>query len=424
MTGTLNASFPVKLGFLFDPHRYKVCYGGRGAGRSWSFARALLIRGISEPLRVLCCREIQKSIKDSVHKLLCDQIEALGLQAYYDPLETVIRSRNGGEFLFSGLSTLTAQSLKSFEGIDVAWAEEASNISKKSWDLLIPTIRKPDSEIWISYNPELETDSTHSRFVINPPPNCVSVHMTYADNPWFPAVLEQERLHCQATSPEDYDNIWLGQCRAAVSGAIYASEVSAAATAGRICNLPYDPGLKVHAHWDMGFGDNMAVIMAQRVRSEIRVIDYLQVRQKRTDEVVAMLQQKMYNWGYDFLPHDGFHTTRGTGMSDKDVLTRMGRKVKQTPNIPKEDGIRNARNTFHQVYFDKAKTGLLLECLKRYRRAETKHGGDGSPVHDEWSDGSDSFRYMCLNLQAMSNEDEAYTPVFESFSPLSNSMGY
>lgn len=419
------AEYPDKLQFLFRPHRYKVAYGGRGSGKSWNFARALLQQGVAKKLRILCTREVQNSIKDSVHKLLSDSIEAMGYESLYTVQETVIRGNNGTEFLFSGLSKQTATSIKSFEGVDIAWLEEAQAITKRSYDILIPTIRKEGSEIWISFNPELESDETYKRFVTHPPPDCASVFMNFHDNPWFGDVLEQERIHCQATeASEDYNNIWLGQPRSAVTGAIYANEVAQAVMAGRICNLPYDPGLKVHVSMDMGFGDNMVAIFSQRLRSEIRVIDYIQVRQKRTDEVGAMIRSKLYNFGAVFLPHDGFHTTRGTGLSDSDILKKMGFKIAQTPNIPREDGIRNARNIFNRCYFDRNTTVDLLECLKRYRRAETKNGGDGNPVHDEYSDGADAFRYMALNLEKMTNEDDrAQAPKWETFSPVGN-MGY
>ncbi len=156
---TASAEFPEKLGFLFYPERYKIAYGGRGSGKSWSFARALLIQGLQSPLRVLCTREIQKSIKDSVHKLLSDQIQLLGLGTLYDVLETTIRSKtNATEFMFSGLSTHTVESIKSFEGCDICWIEEAQTVVKRSWDILTPTIRKDNSEIWVSFNPDLETD--------------------------------------------------------------------------------------------------------------------------------------------------------------------------------------------------------------------------------------------------------------------------
>ena len=148
----IEARFPPKLEFLFHPKRNKVAYGGRGGAKSWGFARALLIMAAQRPLRILCTREVQKSIKDSVHKLLSDQIEALGLGAVYQVLATEIRGINGSEFLFSGLADQTVESIKSFEGVDIVWLEEARAVTRRSLRILIPTIRKDGSEIWFSFN--------------------------------------------------------------------------------------------------------------------------------------------------------------------------------------------------------------------------------------------------------------------------------
>jgi len=149
----MNVEFPEKLKFLFQPKRYKIAKGGRGSGKSWSFARALLIQGAEKKLRILCTREVQKSIKDSVHKLLADQIQSLGFGGFYEVLENEIRGKNGTVFTFAGLATHTIESIKSYEGVDRVWVEEGQVVRKRSWDVLIPTIRKPDSEIWVSYNP-------------------------------------------------------------------------------------------------------------------------------------------------------------------------------------------------------------------------------------------------------------------------------
>ena len=175
--------FPRKLQFLFEPHRYKCAYGGRGGAKSWGFARALLIQGAEKPLRILCTREVQKSIKDSVHSLLTDQIQAMGLGGHYQVLDNEIRGKNGTLILFAGLASHTVESIKSFEGLDRVWCEEARSISEKSWRVLIPTIRKPESEIWISFNAELDDDPAYIRFVANQPPDCVTVKINYEDNP-------------------------------------------------------------------------------------------------------------------------------------------------------------------------------------------------------------------------------------------------
>ena len=224
-----EAWFPEKLKFLFEPHRYKVVRGGRGSGKSWGFARALLIRCSQTPTRVLCTREVQKSIQQSVYQLLKDQVDALGLSHFFEVLGHEIRGSNGSSIYFSGLSNQTTDGLKSFEGVDICWCEEAHSITAESWKKLIPTIRKDESEIWVTFNPELDSDETYRRFVAEQPPDCVSIVMNHSDNRKFPEVLEKERLHAQATmKPEEYAHIWEGQCKPAVEGAIYFDQMAVA----------------------------------------------------------------------------------------------------------------------------------------------------------------------------------------------------
>jgi phage terminase large subunit len=194
-----KAEFPDKLRVLFEPARYKVLFGGRGGAKSWGIARALLVIGAQKPTRILCAREIQKSITESVHQLLADQIKALGLEGFYEVLNTEIRGKNGTLFMFAGLKH-NIQNIKSKEGVDVVWCEEAATVSKASWETLIPTIRKEGSEIWVSFNPELDTDETYKRFVLNPPPGAKVVKVNWSDNPWFPDVLAAERDHLKATT--------------------------------------------------------------------------------------------------------------------------------------------------------------------------------------------------------------------------------
>lgn len=401
-----EATFPEKLKPLFQPHRYKVAYGGRGGAKSWGFARALLIKAAEKPLRILCTREIQKSIKDSVHKLLGDQVQALGLGQFYEVQSAVIKGANGSEFLFAGLSDLTAESIKSFEGVDIVWCEEAQAISKRSWDILIPTIRKDGSEIWASLNPELDTDETWTRFVLNPPPDAVVIPINYPDNPWFPEVLEKERQHAERTMPKaDYDNIWEGKCRPAVIGAIYAEEVAQLQEQRRFSDVAYDPSLKVHVVWDLGWNDAMSLILVQKHLSTLRVIEYLEDSRRTLDWWSAELRKRNYNWGTLWLPHDGAHGDIKTGRTAKEILEAAGWDVTITPNQSVEAGLRAARMALAQTYIDKTKAPRLLECLKRYRRGVPVTTGEpGKPVHDEWSHGADAFRYMAINADAMTNE--------------------
>ena len=403
MSSQTIAQFPSKLDFLFENHRYKVAYGGRGSGKSWGFARALLLQAANKPLRVLCAREVQRSIKNSVHQLLSDQIQSLGLGQFYEVLESEIRGLNGSLFVFTGLATNTAESIKSYEGIDRVWCEEAQTISRKSWDILIPTIRKPESEIWVSFNPGLDTDDTYLRYCVNPPENAKVVKLNYMDNPWFSEVLEIERLHSEKTNP-DYENIWLGDCKAAVDGAIYSNEIREAQEAGRITTVPYDPMMKVHVVMDLGWNDSMSVILCQKGISDLRVIGYIEDDHRTLDSYSAQLKNLSYNWGTMFLPHDGQSKDFKHGISAEEIMKKLGWDIRIVPKADIESGIKLARMNFHRIYFDKS-AQRLVECLKNYRRSINSATNEpGAPLHDEYSHGADAFRYLCTSIESMKNE--------------------
>ena len=194
---------------VFDGEaRYRVAYGGRGSAKSWGFARMALVKAYEKPRRILCARELQNSIKESVHRLLAEQIELLGLPGFQVG-ESYLRHANGSEFIFKGLRT-NVNEIKSLEGIDICWVEEAQKVSEQSWQILIPTIRNPGSEIWVTFNPEEKNDPTSQRFIEKPPPNCKIVKANYYDNPWLTEELRSEMEYCQKVNPEDFDHIWRG----------------------------------------------------------------------------------------------------------------------------------------------------------------------------------------------------------------------
>jgi phage terminase large subunit len=422
----LKAQFPEAFAPLFEPHRYKVYWGGRGAAKSWAFARALLIQATKEPLRVLCCREVMRTISDSVHQLLVDQIKSLGLEAWFTPYEAYIEGRNGAMFTYAGLRQQDATKIKSYEGFDVAWVEEAHNVSKRSWDMLVPTIRADGSEIWVSFNPELDTDETYTRFVEDPPDDAAVRKVTYRDNPWFPAVLEKERLDMQRRSPDDYDHIWEGNPRTVVEGAIYGKEVMRMVQERRYGRVPYDPARPVHRIWDLGWNDAMAIICVQRSHSAVSIIDYRQDSFKTYAEWIGEFDKLPYSWGEDWLPHDGEHKEPRTGKSAKQWLRGLGcRRVKIIPKLRVEDGIRNARALFPRTYIDKTKAGGLMNCLKRYRRGVPESTGEpGAPVHDEYSHGADAFRGLAVCVDKISNEvDPRPRGIVVEFEPLDRGIG-
>lgn len=410
----IQVKFPKKLQAFNNPARYKFARGGRGSGKSWGVARLLLLLGLQSPKRILCTREVQKSIKQSVHRLLKDQIITMGLTAFYQVLETEIRGKNGTLFMFAGLSDQTVDSIKSFEGVDICWIEEGQAITENSLQILTPTIRAENSEIWVTYNPQLDTDPIHILALTDPQTaefSIISIETNWYDNPWFPHVLEQERKQAQATlSKAKYEHIWEGKCLPAVEGAIYFDEVATAESEGRICPLSHDSMLKTHTIWDLGFNDSMFIIFMQRLASEIRIIKAIEDNQRTLPSYVSDdIAPLRYNWGKDWLPHDGFAVRHQSGKSDAAVLKAMGRDVAQTPNMDVESGIRRAREVFPHVWFNSRDAGVkrLLECLKRYRRHVSKATNEPNrPVHDEYSHGADCFRYLCLVADQITNVDD------------------
>ena len=399
-----RAEFPAKLKCLFRPEsaRYRVLYGGRGSGKSWGVARALLIKAAQKPTRVLCAREVQRTIADSVHRLIADQIALMGLEALFEITDNEIRCVNGSSFTFAGLRHQDIGKIKSYEGVDVCWVEEGQTVTKKSWDVLVPTIRKEQSEIWVTFNPELDTDETYQRFVVKPPHDSVVTKVNWSDNPYFPDVLDKERLALAERDPEAYRNVWEGECRSALEGAIYAKEVAALYESGRLRPCPYDPLLPVHTVWDLGWNDQTSIILTQRA-SEVRVIGYIEDSHKTLAEYVAMLKGYPYVWGSDWLPHDGRAKDYKSGKSAEEILRTLGRTPRIVENLDIESGIKAARMMFPRVYFDPG-AERLLHCLKRYRRTINATTNEpGPPLHDEYSHGADAFRYLALCVDQMTN---------------------
>jgi phage terminase large subunit len=235
MSEKVSIKFPAWSKFLFRPKRYKVILGGRGSSKSYTVADALLIAGYGKKIKVLCGREFQNSISDSVHSLLASRISALGLSGHYDVMRDTIIGKNGSEFIFKGLRHNIA-SIKSVFGISHLWIEEAATVSSESWEVLKPTIREPNSEIWITFNPGSSQDAMSKEFIA-PYESELLEHkrfeddrqyiavVNYLDNPHFPDELEQERRWAYDNLPRAlYDHIWLGKYNDSVDDAIIPAE--------------------------------------------------------------------------------------------------------------------------------------------------------------------------------------------------------
>lgn len=258
---------PEKLMFLLDRQsRYKVAYGGRGSSKSWSFGRALIILAVSRKVRILCARQVQASIKDSVYKLLCDTIDALGLTSLFHITRDSIRCCNGSEFFFKGIQN-NVNEIKSMEGIDYCWVEEAQNVSQESWDILIPTIRKEGSEIWVTFNPDREEDATYRMFVVNPPDDCISIQINYDQNPWFPDTLKREMEYCKRVDYGKYEHVWLGKTVINTEAQVYNGKFE-------MKDFETPDGIELYYGADWGFAQDPTALVRCFIKDRCLWIDY------------------------------------------------------------------------------------------------------------------------------------------------------
>lgn len=304
---TCDLQIPDAYSGLFEPARYKVYYGGRGGGKSWAVVDALLLLGMQKPLRILCARELQNSIADSVHRLLCDRISYLDLDAFYHITQKTIEGVNGTAFLFKGLKH-NYREIKSTEGIDICWVEEAENVTSRSWEVLVPTVRKSGSEIWVTFNTKNVTDATYQRFIINQQSNSIVRKVSWRDNPFFPEVLDIERVDMMMRDKAAYAHIWEGEPDTRFSGAVYAVQMDRLHHAGHLTpKVKWDAAYPVYTLWDLGFGDTCVVWFYQVAPGEILLIDYYENNAEGIEHYCDMLKGKIEDGGhrklYDYAAH-------------------------------------------------------------------------------------------------------------------------
>lgn len=251
---------------LMAKKRYKVLEGGRGSGKSTSIADTLLCRARKEKLRILCTREMQNSIRDSVYRLLIDRIEALGFTNDFIAQRESIVSLVGSEFIFKGLRHNISE-IKSTEGIDICWVEEAEKVTVYSWDTLVPTIRKEGSEIWISFNPEEEKSATYQRFIKAENPDCAKAHLTFQDNKYFPEVLRKEMEYDKRVDFEKYMHVWEGQVKRYGEAVIFHNKIVV-----EDFETPEKVELRFGADW--GFSNDPTVLLRCFIQEGKLYIDH------------------------------------------------------------------------------------------------------------------------------------------------------
>jgi phage terminase large subunit len=397
----VKAEFPEKLAFLFEPHPYKVLYGGRDGVKSWTTARVLLLLGTQKPLRILCARETMDSIRESVHQLLSDQIALLGLDDFYKVLQSEIRGVNGTEFVFAGLRKQTVSSLKSYEAIDICWVEEASVVSKRSLTILLPTIRKPGSEIWFTLNPDLETDAVYQDFIVNPPKGAKVCKTSYRDNNWLSPESRQKIETLKERDPDTFHHVYEGGTRSTVEGAIYKQELQTMEREGRIRAVPYDPMMPVDLFFDLGFADRVSIWAAQRTPFEIRLLRYFEDDHQAIDYYVREAQTWGYVLGTFFLPWDGGTRSLGTGKSIEEIIRLKGFKVQVNRQLSVADGINAVRTLFPQFYADQSLCADGLQYLRRYQWGPATALGvpRSQPLHDDASHPADALRTLAVGIK-------------------------
>lgn len=400
----MRVEVPRKLKPLLYPKRYKGAYGGRGGAKSHFFAEQGLLNCFRKQTRMVCIREVQESIRDSVRQLLVDKITKLGLGAFFTPYETEIRGSNGSMIIFKGMQSYNAETIKSLEGYDIAWVEEAQTLSERSLDLLRPTIRKSGSELWFSWNPRFKTDPVDKFFRKDPSDEAVSVFVNYRDNPWFPDELKKDMERDFRVDPDKAEHIWNGAYGSS-EGAILSRWVNEADREGRINDqVSFDPnGPAIEVSSDLGFRDTASWWYWQRRLGGFAVLEYEGDSGLDADDWIPMIEKNVERLvgsrklGRVWLPHDAkVKTFQSKHSSVERFLEAFGAEhVGIVPISKKSDQISAARKVIKTCEFNKSGCDEGLDGLLAW---EFEWNYDNNvfsrePLHNWASHPGDAFAY-------------------------------
>jgi phage terminase large subunit len=421
---TVELQVPEVFEPLLAPNRHKGAYGGRGGAKSHFFAGLLIFRCRSRKTRAVCIREVQNTIRDSVRQLLVDKIVSMGLEGFFEILETEIRGRNGSLIVFRGMQAYNAANIKSLEDFDIAWVEEAQTLSAQSLKLLRPTIRKEGSELWYGWNPRHDTDPVDKFFRDgNKRSNMVCVSVNWRDNPWFPSVLKQEMLDDYAADPEMAEHVWGGGYELITEASYYGRLIAHAEKEGRIGDYPYNPqGEPLITSWDLGVDDYTAIVFWQVNGLIPTVVDFyeagnigVEITDYAMPEIMAEADipkaaAQMIDLGRDvpfkyklhMLPHDVKVREWGSGGKQR-TLTLMERGVKPLKvgvAANPADRINAMRALLPHIRFnDTPRIRALLSHLRRYSRKFSETVGQYTgELHDEHSHAADAAGEFAINF--------------------------
>ena len=425
MARALTLDTPRVFAPLLEPSRYKGAYGGRGSGKSHFFAEALIEQSMMvRGNRAVCIREVQRTLKESSKRLIEDKLESMRLGAAdgFKVFNEMIQTPGDGVITFQGMQDHNAESIKSLEGFRVAWCEEAQSLSARSLSLLRPTIRAPDSELWFSWNPRRKTDPVDEMLRgAEMPTGAIVVKANWSDNPYFPAVLEQERLDCLRLQPDQYDHVWNGGYATVLVGAYYARALAEAQAEGRIGRVAADPLLPIFLFVDIGGtgarADAFTIWAAQFVGREVRVLDYYEAVGQPLGAHLLWLRERKYTPDRSriWLPHDGETHDSVFAVSYESALVSAGYDVTVVPNQGRgaaKSRIEAGRRIFPACWFNASTTEAGRDALGWYheKRDEARNVGLG-PEHDWSSHGADGFGLLAICAeQAFSHDSRKAEP--------------
>jgi phage terminase large subunit len=388
--------------------RYKSAYGGRGSAKSHFFAEQVIIKARFEVKRIVCIREVQNSIKDSVKLLLEDKVQKLGYQGHFTILDNEIRGSNGSVIIFRGMQSYNSDNIKSLESFDIAWVEEAQTLTQHSLDLLRPTLRKQGSEMWFSYNPRYKTDAVDKFFRKNPPDNAISVYVNWHDNPWFHETeLYIDMVNDYKTDPDKADHVW-GGAYGSSQGAILARWVNDAEREGRVNNhVNYDPeGAPIIISSDIGYRDTAAWWYWQPVIGGYNLLKYDGDTHQDAEDWIPRINENLAKMGCNpdklgkvWLPVDAKAKTFRSKHTSVELFWQAfgGDKVAITPPSRKADQIEAARTVIRTCAFNATECEDGLDGLRgwEFDYNEDNNIFSREPLHSWASHPSDSFSYGC-----------------------------
>lgn len=426
MGKTVEITLPEQYKELLQPSkpwRHLVYKGGRASAKSTTVGISRLILGSQKRLRGLCTREIQNSIQESVYKLLVDKIQEHGLGDWQIFNDKLVNNRTGSEIFFKGLHN-NIQSIKSIEGLDWVWVEEAQSVSADSILTLVPTVRKEGSQLIWTYNPLTDHDPVKELIVDKADDRTYVRHINSdeVEQLLSPEIIA-EREKMRKDNPDMFAHVWLGEPLTAKTGTVFGKQLAQAEIEGRIGSVPYDASAGVYTAFDLGIGDSTAIWWFQLIGQEIHFIDHYEGSGEELGHYISILKNKPYNYTTHFLPHDAKQRELQTGMTRVEFFENNGIhnvEVLRPTNfqLGQDDINMIARPKFSKVWIDRDKCKRGLECLRAYHYEYDEKNKllKSKPEHDWSSHSSSAFIYALMGASE-SAEAQGLKVKFKTFVP-------